>query len=734
MLTRRWLLLLLAVGLGYPGPSKAQTRVADSLQSLLQAEPRPDTTRVRRLQALSMALLLADPAQATTVLKQALVLSSRLGDAVGRGQALVRLGTLCRRQADYAQARRYTQQAQYLFAQRHDSVGLAKTFLQWSLIEAEQENPAASLRAALQGLPYAEHTGDQVCVARLKVAIGSVYVQLGNYRDAVKILQPVLLTAEKLKDEHLMAIALNLLGNAYQMLHNRPAAVGYLDRAVRINRQLGDLISALIDEINLSALYAEEGHLTEALQHARRARAEAIASNDVYNLPPAELAVARVYLLQGRTDSALALARHAFALSQQSRSNESLRNGSDILAQAYARQEDFANAYYYQRLWVAYKDSVSGIETQRRTAALRYGYELDKKQDQITLLNQRQQLQAQRAARQHQEMLGLLAGLVGLLLLAGLLARNIFLKQRANRTLGEKNNEIALQRDRLDQTLTKLKATQNQLVQSEKMVALAALTSGVAHEMQNPLNFVNNFAEVSLELVNELEEEHQQPTPDAGLTTELLADLRQNLLKINQHGDRASGIVKGMLEHAHADPGQCQPVNLNTMAQEYLRLAYHSLQTKHHDFEVARRFDLDPALGLLQVVPQELGRVLLNLFTNAFYAVHEKAAVMGPEYAPSVRVRTRRIGGAVELHVRDNGPGIPPGVMDRIFDPFFTTKPPGEGTGLGLWLTYDIVTKGYGGTLTARSEVGAFTEFIVTLPQDQRVPVEASELAEAEGE
>ncbi|WP_460500899.1 sensor histidine kinase, partial [Hymenobacter agri] len=430
----------------------------------------------------------------------------------------------------------------------------------------------------------------------------------------------------------------------------------------------------------------------------------------------------------------LALARHAFALSHRSRSNENLRNASDILARAYAGQGQFAEAYRYQGLWAAYRDSVSGELTQQRTSALRYGYELDKKQDQIALLTQSRELQTQKAFRQRQEMRALLAGLGGLLLLLGLLARNIFLKQRANRTLNEKNEEIGRQRDRLDLTLTKLKATQTQLVQSEKMVALAALTSGVAHEMQNPLNFVNNFAEVSLELLNELEEAHQQPTPDAGLATELLGDLRQNLLKINQHGSRASGIVKGMLEHAHADPGQCQPVNLNSMAQEYLRLAYHALQTKHHNFEVARRFDLDPALGPLKVVPQELGRVLLNLFTNAFYAVHEKAALLCDDYVPSVRVRTRRISNAVELHVRDNGPGIPPGVIDRIFDPFFTTKPPGEGTGLGLWLTYDIVTKGYGGTLTARSEVGAFTEFIVTLPQDQNVPVAAPELAAAEGE
>ena len=667
-----------------------------------------------------------DAAQSTAVLEQALALSRQLHDSVGLGQEMLGLGTRYRRRAEYGRARQYTQEAQALFARRREMVGLANTFLQWSLIENEQANPAAALRAALQGLIYAEKSHNLKIINRTRVAIGGVYLQLDNYQDALSVLLPVFRNPAAMRDEHMIASALNLVGNCYRKLNNQPQALRYLRRSVKLNRKTGDVLNALSDEINLSELYAGQGKLPQALYYAALARAEAKATKDVYNLPPAELAVARVYLLQGQTDSAVALAKHAFALSQQSRSNESLRNGSDILAQAYARQGNFAQAYQYQRLWVAYKDSVAGLETQRKTSALRYGYELDRKQDQITLLTQSRELQAQKAFRQRQEMHALLAGLAGLLLLAGLLARNIFLKQRANRILKEKNEQIAHQRDRLDQALTKLKVAQSQLVQSEKMVALAALTAGVAHEIQNPLNFVNNFSEVSLEMLAELQEERLEPTRDPALEASLLDDLKQNLLKINQHGGRAAGIVRGMLEHAHADPGQRQAVDLNDLAQDYLRLAYHSLQSTHRDFSVASTLDLDPALGSLHVVPQELGRVLLNLFTNAFYAVHQKATVLGPAYTPSVRVRTRRVSGGVELHVRDNGTGIAPVVLDKIFDPFFTTKPPGEGTGLGLWLSYDIITNGYNGTLTARSEEGAFTEFVVTLPQDQTVPTAAA--------
>ena len=728
---KRWLILLATVGGLHTGAAVGQTRLADSLQTLLSTQPRADTLRVRRLLALGRALMLTDLPRAVAAAEESLALSRRLADTKGEGAALIRLGTLYRQQNDFDKARRCTRQALGVFTRRADAKGLATVYLQLSFIENAQSNLTAALQAALRGLTYANQAQDRLNQVRLGMVIGSNYVQLGNYKEAVPMLRRSLGMAQELKDEQSVAAVLTLLGTASQELRQWNQALAYFQRSGQLNRQLGDLRSATGNEISEAELYARQENYPQALAHGRQARLLARANEDAFNLPPAELAMARAYLHVGQVDSALALARHGYRLSQASHSKENLRNASEILAHAYARRGQFAEAYRYQSLWVAYKDSIAGEETQRATAALRYGYELDKKQDQIALLTQGRELQAQKADRQRQEMRGLLAGLAGLLLLLGLLARNIFLKQRANRVLNEKNEQIAHQRDRLDQTLTKLKATQSQLVQSEKMVALAALTSGVAHEMQNPLNFVNNFAEVSLELVGELEEEHQQATPDAGLTTGLLADLRQNLLKINQHGDRAAGIVKGMLEHAHADPGQCQPVNLNSMAQEYLRLAYHSLQTKHHGFEVARSFDLDPALGSLRVVPQELGRVLLNLFTNAFYAVHEKAVLLGPDYVPSVRVRTRRVGGAVELHVRDNGPGIAAGVMDKIFDPFFTTKPPGEGTGLGLWLTHDIVTKGYGGTLTARSEIGAFTEFIVTLPQDQSVPVAASALAAA---
>ena len=726
-----WLALCVAVGtLLLPGTAlrvRAQSRTADSLRALLSTQLRPDTLRMRRLQALSAELLLKNLPKAIVAQEAALKLCRRLRAEQSEGAILMRLATLYRRQASYRQARHYTKQAQQLYARRGDRAGMGVTYLQLSFIDSEQGDLTGALRAAMQGLRYAEQAGDKVTQTRLQVALSMVYVQLGNYTEALPVLRATLKNAEALGDMHMVASALNLLGNTHHKLKNWRQAQVYFLRSVQLNRKLGDLQSATIDEINLSDLYGQQNNHAQALAYGLQARASALANRDTYNLPPAELALARVYLNTQQLDSAIRLAQHGFKLSQAKRSNENLRDGSDILAQAYAQRGEYAQAYAYQRLWAAYQDSLAGEEIQRRTSSLRYGFELEKKQDQIALLTQGRQLEAQKAYRQRQEMRGLLAGLLAVLLLAALLARNIYLKHRANRVLKLKSDLIVEQRDNLDHTLTELKLTQSQLVQSEKMVALAALMAGVAHEIQNPLNFVNNFSELSLELLAELKQEHAQPNRDLEFEAGLLNDLGQNISKIHQHGSRASAIVKGMLEHSHVHTGQRQPVDLNALVRDYLRLAYHSLQAKHRDFTVAHSFELDHNLGLLHLEPQEVGRVLLNLFTNAYYALHQKAALLGAAYQPTLSVRTRRHGPNVELYVRDNGTGIAPDVLEKVFDPFFTTKPPGDGTGLGLSLSYDTVTKGYGGQLTVQSKESEFTEFIIQLPITRPLLVESQD-------
>ncbi|SET76490.1 sensor histidine kinase [Hymenobacter actinosclerus] len=292
-------------------------------------------------------------------------------------------------------------------------------------------------------------------------------------------------------------------------------------------------------------------------------------------------------------------------------------------------------------------------------------------------------------------------------------AQNAVLEQM----VAERTATLTRQAEELRETLEELRVTQDQLIQSEKMASLGELTAGIAHEIQNPLNFVTNFADVSTELLHELEEEQQRPTRDLALETELLTDLRQNLTKITHHGQRAASIVRGMLEHSRASTGERLPTDLNQLADEYLRLAYHGLRAKNKSFNAKLTTFFDPQLKQVEVVPQDLGRVLLNLFTNAFYAVQQRQLLGEPGYAPTVEVNTlHRASGEVEIRVRDNGTGIPEAVRQKIFQPFFTTKPAGQGTGLGLSLSYDIITKSHNGTLSLETEEGQGTEFIIELP------------------
>ncbi|MEJ7626844.1 MAG: ATP-binding protein [Ferruginibacter sp.] len=290
--------------------------------------------------------------------------------------------------------------------------------------------------------------------------------------------------------------------------------------------------------------------------------------------------------------------------------------------------------------------------------------------------------------------------------------------------------EVKRQTAEIRNTLDNLKSTQTQLVQSEKMASLGELTAGIAHEIQNPLNFVNNFSEVSNELIDEMKEELKNGNNIDAVA--IADDIKQNLEKINHHGKRADAIVKGMLQHSRSSSGVKEPTDINTLCDEYLRLSYHGLRAKDKSFNATIKTDFDPSLEKINIIPQDIGRVVLNLLTNAFYVVDEKkkslSAVTTPtadtdvksqetvNYEPTVSITTKKVNDKVEIKVTDNGNGIPQKLLDKIFQPFFTTKPTGQGTGLGLSLSYDIVTKGHGGELKVETKENEGTTFTIQIP------------------
>ncbi len=273
--------------------------------------------------------------------------------------------------------------------------------------------------------------------------------------------------------------------------------------------------------------------------------------------------------------------------------------------------------------------------------------------------------------------------------------------------------KLKTEKQRAEDALSVLKETQTQLIQAEKMASLGELTAGIAHEIQNPLNFVNNFSEVSNELIDEMNEELD--TGDLEEVRALSAEIKQNLEKIHHHGKRADSIVKGMLQHSRSSSGTKEPTDVNALCDEYLRLAYHGLRAKDKAFNAMMKTDFDKTIGNIHIVPQDIGRVILNLITNAFYAVNERKQQHPEGYEPTVSVGTKKRAGNIEISVKDNGNGIPQKILDKIFQPFFTTKPTGQGTGLGLSLAYDIV-KAHGGQLMVESKPNEGSLFILQLP------------------
>jgi len=499
---------------------------------------------------------------------------------------------------------------------------------------------------------YAKAVGDKGIIATLNFHMGIAYMNAGKFDSALLLIEKAQSVFSDLKDPQ-MGRTMLYQGDTYKRMGNFDLAAHTILQGM-----------ALLNETN---------------DYVHRGQG--------YNL------LSSVYAGLKKTDSALYYAKESLKIFEKRKDPVGKKDAYNLLASYFDHLGRTDSATVYLKLAKTLGDSLS---VEERKNLLAFQDVVVDEQAKLEKL-EKEKIQTKNNIRTY----SMIAGLVILSLIGLILYRN---------NKKEKKAKIVLEK-----TLKELKSTQSQLIQSEKMASLGELTAGIAHEIQNPLNFVNNFSEVNDELLKELKTEAERGNLEE--VKAIANDIVFNSEKINHHGKRADAIVKGMLQHSRTSSGQKEPTDINALADEYLRLAYHGLRAKDKSFNALMKTDYDESIGKVNIIPQDIGRVILNLINNAFYAVDEKKKKIGDGYEPTVSVSTKKVKDKIEVKVKDNGNGIPQKVLDKIFQPFFTTKPTGQGTGLGLSLSYDIV-KAHGGELKVETTEGEGSEFIVKLPYD----------------
>ncbi len=650
-------------------PTKKQ---ADSLQMELKKDTN-DTLRMAAYRELALYYLDINSDSALFFVEKDLPLAKKLNLKLWEADAYDLMAIITTNQGNYARALK-SYNAAFQIAENSDC---EKNI--WSISKFTDSKSPEFARLSM--------------LATIQSDASSLYDATENRDKQLKAIQDCLKTAFRINDKTILSQAFRGLGGIYlrenqldSALDSYKKSLAYSDQ-VGYNKYRGSSLNSIGD------IYMKKKLPELALENYFIALQSSIEQNNYANIGRTYIAMANYYNSIDKNDSALYYAKSGLATTQNTGHVNYLIMAYNSLATIYKSQNKSDSAFIYLQYATAAKDSLLSLEKIKQIQNI--GFD-----EQLRLQElEKEKIESQTKIRTYT----LLAGLGVFLAIGMILYRNNRQKQKANKVL--------------EKTLTNLKSTQSQLIQSEKMASLGELTAGIAHEIQNPLNFVNNFSEVSTELVDEMNEEMGKGNmEDAKLIAQ---DLKQNLEKIYHHGKRAGDIVKGMLQHSRSSSGIKEPTDINALADEYLRLAYHGLRAKDKFFNATMKTDYDESIGNINIIPQDIGRVILNLITNAFYAapLPPEGGFLDPEYkhSPTVWVSTKKLGDKVLISVRDNGPGIPKKILDKIFQPFFTTKPTGQGTGLGLSLAYDIV-KAHGGELKVETKEGEGSEFIISLP------------------
>ncbi len=561
----------------------------------------------------------------------------------------------------------------------------------------------------LKSIEIFERIGDHEMLPKTWFDLAVAYENLNLNNKAYESYLKTISELELIRDTDNMNMVYGAMVFPTIAIEKYDEARKYMSYALRDTlRENKSYLLARFNDAN-GQIFKKQGNYEEAIPFFKKAMDEfAKAEGYTWTAPYMPLYLTECYYEIGEYRTALEYGLKCLELEKTlNLNNTSVKKRASLwLSKIYQELGNIPMAYSYLKTHQEITEESEKLDELNRIADAEVQAILDKSKKEIDEL-ERERLQTKQQNRiQRLWIFSITGALLSALVLALVLFRNNNNKQKANKLLQEQKEEIQT-------TLEQLEATQSQLIQSEKMASLGELTAGIAHEIQNPLNFVNNFSEVSSELIDELKDE--LATGNLQLATEISDDLKQNLIKIYHHGQRAADIVKGMLQHSRTSTGQKELTDINVLADEYLRLAYHGLRAKDKSFNAEFKTEFDESLQKTNVIPQDIGRVFLNLINNAFYAVDKKAKENIEGYKPEVVVNTKQQNGSIEFRVKDNGDGIPESIKEKIFQPFFTTKPTGSGTGLGLSLSYDIV-KAHGGELTVETEEGEGSEFLIQLP------------------
>jgi two-component system, NtrC family, sensor kinase len=635
-------------------------------------------------------------------LEQALSLYKVTGNRKGIADTYNNLGSMWRYVGNYSESLVCYDSSLSIYQKLGDKKGEAAVFNYIGIAYQYMGELSKAIDYTLKGLVIRKSTNDHLGIVFSYLNVGNIFLAGGQPERATKYYQEGLDYAIK-QGVVPPPMTFNVLGNSYLQLGDLKKAEEYLlpGKNERFNKYP--------DNIFVARLFLAKGQLDSAEKYFQKVFSETGLNAKKDREAQSMAGLSRILIMKGNIPLAIDMANKSYILAGPV-NKLTVAESAGILAELYEKNGQQGKALSFLKIQHGILDSVTNRNYQNKLAYFESSTELEKVQNRIQAISVQKELQ-EKLYKQEKLLKNFLIVISILILLAAFFVfRNMSARRKRiiaqNELLDEQNKKV-------NRALEDLQAAQAQLIQSEKMASLGELTAGIAHEIQNPLNFVNNFSEVNKELLYEMKSEIEKGNISGIMN--LADDLGQNLDKIEHHGKRADAIVKSMLQHSHASAGQMVPTDINVLTDEYFRLAFHGLRAKDKSFNATLETIFDSSIGLIKIIPQDIGRVLLNLFNNAFYAVTERKKLETTGYEPTISVSTKKIGEKIMISVKDNGMGIPGKVKDKIFQPFYTTKPTGLGTGLGLSLSYDIV-KAHGGELKVESEEGEWAEFIIQLP------------------